>query len=127
MSTILVVEDTQDNYDLIEDALEEAHELVHATTAQDALAIIQAVNPDLILLDMGLPGMTGWELSRRLKEDRNLAAIPIVAVTAHAMTGDREKCLDAGCDDYIAKPITVCSLVSLVDRYLSVPGAPKRA
>ena len=125
MSTILVVEDTEDNFDLIQDALEEAHDLVHARTGQEGLALAKTIRPDLILLDMRLPGMNGWEVARHLKTDRGLAAIPLIAVTAHAMTGDRKKCLDAGCDDYIAKPITVRDLVSLVHRHLSASVGPR--
>ncbi len=123
MSTILVIEDSQDNFDLIEDALEDAHELVHAKTGQEGLAQAETIRPDLILLDMGLPGMDGWEVARRLKADHQLAAVPIIAVTAHAMTGDREKCFDAGCDDYLSKPIAVQDLVQLVDRHVSRSAA----
>ena len=123
MSTILVIEDSQDNFDLIEDALEDAHELVHAKTGQEGLAQAETIRPDLILLDMGLPGMDGWEVARRLKADRQLAAVPIIAVTAHAMTGDRKKCFEAGCDAYISKPIAVRDLIALVDRYVSRSAA----
>ena len=119
MSTILVVEDSQDNFDLIEDALEDAHELVHAKGGQEGLAQAEAIRPDLILLDMGLPGMDGWEIARRLKADHQLAAIPIIAVTAHAMTGDRQKCFEAGCDDYLSKPIAIRDLITVVDRHVS--------
>ncbi len=123
MSTILVIEDTQDNFDLIEDALEDAHDLIHAKTGQEGLAQATAVRPDLILLDMGLPGMNGWEVARRLRADPKLASIPLIAVTAHAMTGDREKCFGAGCDDYLSKPIAVQDLVQLIDRHVSPPAA----
>lgn len=123
MSTILVIEDTQDNFDLIEDALEDAHELVHAKTGQEGLAQAETIRPDLILLDMGLPGMDGWEVARRLKANHQLAAVPIIAVTAHAMTGDREKCFGVGCDDYLSKPIAVQDLVQLIDRHVSPPAA----
>ena len=122
MSTILVVEDTEDSFDLIQCALEEEHDLIHAKTGQEGLAKAKSVRPDLILLDMRLPGMNGWEVARHLKTDRELAVIPLIAVTAHAMAGDRQKCLDVGCDDYIAKPITVQNLVSLVHRHLSAPA-----
>ena len=123
MSTMLVIEDSQDNFDLIEDALEDAHELVHAKTGQEGLAQAETIRPDLILLDMRLPGMDGWELARRLKADHQLAAVPIIAVTAHAMTGDREKCFGAGCDEYLSKPIAVQDLVQLVDRHVSRSSA----
>jgi two-component system cell cycle response regulator DivK len=123
MSTILVIEDSQDNFDLIEDALEDAHELVHAKTGQEGLAQAETIRPDLIFLDMGLPGMDGWEVARRLKADHHLAAVPIIAVTAYAMTGDREKCFGAGCDDYLSKPIAVQDLVQLTDRHISRSAA----
>jgi len=119
MSTILVVEDTQDNFDLIEDALEDEHTLVHATTGQEGLAQARTQRPDLILLDMGLPGMDGWQVAQHLKADPETRTVPVVALTAHAMTGDREKCLKVGCDDYMAKPINVSELVEMIDRYLA--------
>lgn len=117
MSMILVIEDTQDNFDLIEDALDGAHELVHAKTGQDGLERAALIRPDLILLDMGLPGMDGWEVTRRLKADQQLVGIPVIAVTAHAMAGDREKCLGAGCDDYLSKPIAVQDLARIVEEH----------
>ena len=122
MSTILIVEDTQDNFDLIEDALEDEHKLVHATTGQDGLAQAKAHRPDLILLDMGLPGMDGWQVAQHLKADPETKTIPVVALTAHAMAGDREKCMKVGCDDYMAKPINVTELVAMIDRHLTHAG-----
>ncbi len=118
MSTILVVEDTQDNFDLIEDALGEEHNLVHATTGREGLIQAMAHRPDLILLDMGLPVMDGWEVAQRLKADPETRAIPVVALTAHAMSGDREKCMEMGCDDYMAKPININELVEMINRHL---------
>ena len=123
MSTILVIEDSQDNFDLIADALDDGHVLVHAETGLDGLAKAQALHPDLILLDMGLPEMDGWEVARRLKANSALATIPTVALTAHAMHGDRDKCLQAGCDSYVPKPVNVRDLVALVRRYVGSPGA----
>ncbi|MCH7839540.1 MAG: response regulator [Planctomycetes bacterium] len=118
MSTILVIEDSQDNFDLIEDALGDEHGLVHATTGQEGLAQARAHRPDLILLDMGLPVMDGWEVAQRLKADPETRAIPVVALTAHAMSGDREKCMEMGCDDYMAKPININELVAMIKRHL---------
>jgi CheY-like chemotaxis protein len=119
MSTILVVEDSQDNFDLIAEVLEDDHDLVHAETGPQGLARARENRPDLILLDMGLPDMDGWEVARRLKSNSSLADVPVIALTAHAMKGDRERCLDAGCDDYLEKPINLRRLVALVDRYVS--------
>ncbi len=119
MSTILIVEDTQDNFDLIEDALDNAHRLIHATTGLEGLAQTRVHNPDLVLLDMGLPGMDGWEVVQCLKSDPETRTVPVLALTAHAMTGDREKCLKVGCDDYVAKPIDIVGLVATINRYLT--------
>lgn len=119
MSSILVVEDTQDNFELVEDALEEMHQVVHATSGRDGLSQARALQPDLILLDMGMPDMDGWEVARRLKADPDLAHIPVIALTAHAMTGDRERCLEVGCDDYMAKPIDLRGLSRMVDHHLT--------
>jgi len=119
MSTILVVEDTEDNYDLIADAFEDEHDLVRAITGPEALAQAATIRPDLILLDMGLPVFDGFEVVRRLKADAELVHVPVVALTSHAMTGDREKCMEAGCDDYLSKPIDVRELRGLVEQYLA--------
>lgn len=119
MSTILIVEDTQDNFDLIEDALEGEYDLVHATAGPEGLAKAKEHIPDLILLDMGLPGMDGWEVVRQLKADPETQTVPVIALTAHAMAGDREKCLKVGCDDYLAKPFNVSTLVAMISRYLT--------
>ncbi len=119
MSTILVIEDTQDNFDLIADALEDTHNVLHANNGRDGLTEAHRLKPDLILLDMVLPEMDGWEVVRRLKADSDLASIPVIALTAQAMKDDRAECLAAGCDDYIAKPIKVRALLSLIDRHAS--------
>ncbi len=124
MSTILVIEDNQDNFDLIADALGDEHDLVHALTGPDGLGQAGRIKPGLILLDIGLPDMDGLEVVRHLKADVSLTHIPVIALTAHAMSGDREKCLDAGCDDYMSKPINVRELLSLVERCLGVEKGP---
>ncbi len=124
MSTILVIEDNQDNFDLIADALGDEHDPVHALTGPDGLRQAGRLKPGLILLDIGLPDMDGLEVVRHLKADVSLAHIPVVALTAHAMSGDREKCLQAGCDDYMSKPINVRELLSLVERGLGVERGP---
>ena len=119
MSTILVIEDTQDNFDLIEDALEAAHKVVQAPNGREGLAKASALKPDLILLDIALPDMVGYDVARTLKADPALSSIPLVAITAHAMAGDRTKCLEAGCDDYMGKPVHVQDLVATVPRHLN--------
>lgn len=117
MVRILVVEDTQDSFDLLEDALDGVHELVHARDGRRALELARMAQPELILMDMGLPGMDGWAVVRRLKSDAELADIPIIALTAHAMTGDRERCLSAGCSDYLAKPVDIQELMARVEAW----------
>ena len=123
MSTILVIEDTQDNFDLIADALEDTHNVLHADNGRAGLTEAHRLKPDLILLDMVLPEIDGWEVVRRLKADCDLASIPVIALTAQAMKDDRAECLAAGCDDYISKPIAVRDLVALVARHLSSSSA----
>lgn len=117
MQTVLVIDDTQDSFDLVADALEGAFALVHGGTGPEGLALARAHQPNLILLDMSLPGMDGWAVVRHLKADANLAHVPVIAMTAHAMNGDRERCIAAGCDDYVSKPIDVRSLAALVTRH----------
>jgi CheY-like chemotaxis protein len=118
MATILIVEDTPDNFDLMEDALAHAHDVVNARTGLEGLTRAKTCGPDLILLDMSLPGLDGWEVVRELKADPYLAGIPVLAVTAHAMRGDRERCLEAGCDGYMAKPISIRELTGQVESFL---------
>lgn len=123
MACILVVDDTQDSFDLVADTLEGTHEVVQARTGPEGLALARLLVPAVILLDMSLPELDGFSVARRLKADRRLAAVPVVALTAHAMQGDRERCLAAGCDDYMAKPINVRELAMLVEKHVSHVGA----
>jgi two-component system cell cycle response regulator DivK len=106
MPRILLVEDNELNRDMLVRRLE--HRGFQVSTAGDGpqgLALARAQMPDLILLDMNLPEMDGWEVARKLKRDACTQAIPVIALTAHAMRGDREAALDAGCEDYDTKPI----------------------
>jgi len=117
---ILVVEDNVYNRDLIQRFLEpEGFEVVVATDGPDGLARAVADKPDLVLMDMSLPVVDGWEATRRLKADPATARIPVIALTAHAMLGDREKALEAGCDDYDTKPIDIERLLSKIRALLS--------
>ncbi len=127
MSTILVVEDTQDSYDLIADALGDEHTLIHARTGPEGIDMAARVRPDLILLDMRLPELDGLSVVRHLRGTEESKETPIVAVTANAMPKDREDCLAAGCDYYLAKPLTIRELVELVDRALSESAVSGRA
>ena len=108
MSKILLIEDNEMNRDLISRYLELfEYEVTVAADGREGLAKIQTNRDsiDLILMDMNLPEMDGWELTRRLKADETTRSLPVIALTAHAMKGDREKALAAGCDDYATKPI----------------------
>ena len=105
MSTIAVVEDNADNRLLLQALLADTYRLVEYENGPDALAGFARAQPDLGLLDISLPNMDGMEILRRIRADENLKALPVVALTAHAMSGDREKFLAAGFDDYVTKPI----------------------
>jgi CheY-like chemotaxis protein len=105
MTTIAVVEDNADNRLLLQALLAERYELVEFDNGVDALAGLSASLPDLVLLDISLPGMDGNEILARIRADERLRALPVIALTAHAMAGDREKYLNEGFNDYITKPI----------------------
>jgi CheY-like chemotaxis protein len=105
MTTIAVVEDNADNRLLVQAILGGQYDLVEYENGADALAGLRASRPDLVLLDISLPGMDGNEILARLRADNALRTVPVIALTAHAMTGDREKYLAAGFDDYVTKPI----------------------
>src|SRR5215212_10170296 len=120
---ILVVEDNDMNMQLVEFLLEEGgYDIVKATSGEEALQLTRDANgaaPDLILMDIHLPGMDGLSVVRAMKEDTRTARIPILALTAHAMRGDRDRFLEAGCDGYISKPIDVKTFVESIERYIA--------
>jgi CheY-like chemotaxis protein len=119
---ILLIEDNPQNRYLASFLLERrGHEIVEANTGPQGLALAAAIHPDLILLDIQLPGMDGHAVARALKADPQLQAIPIVAVTSYAMAGDREKCIAAGAEGYIEKPINPDSFVAEVEQFLRPP------
>jgi CheY-like chemotaxis protein len=118
---ILVVEDNDMNMQLVEFLLEEGgYTIVKATSGEEALALTRDSEgaPDLILMDIHLPGMDGLSVVRAMKEDARTARIPILALTAHAMRGDRDRFLEAGCDGYLSKPIDVKTFLASIERYL---------
>lgn len=120
MARILLVEDNPLNRDMLSRRLLRAgYELLVAEDGPQGLAMIQSERPDLVLMDMSLPGIDGWECTRRVKADPQLAAIPIVALTAHAMVGDRQRCLEAGCDAYDTKPIDFKRLRDTIEGLLT--------
>lgn len=117
MAKILVIEDTENNRIIIERRLKKKDHEVHLREdAEQGMTAAAELQPDLILMDVGLPGIDGWSAAQRLKGDPATAGIPIIALTAHAMTGDREKALAAGCDDYETKPIDFPALYLKIDR-----------
>ncbi len=105
MATIAVVEDNPDNRLLVQAILEDAYDLVEYETGTEALEGFQEQVPDLVLLDISLPGMDGSEVLQRMRADSRLAGVPVIALTAHAMAGDRERYLAQGFDEYLTKPI----------------------
>ena len=106
MAKILIIEDTENNRVLLTRRLKpKGYVIVTAEDAERGLAMVPRERPDLILMDVGLPGMDGWTATRQLKTDPVTQPIPVIALTAHAMQGDRDKAADAGCDDYETKPI----------------------
>ena len=119
--TVVVVEDNPDNRLLVQALLEDRYDLVEYGNGAAALEGLKANPPDLVLLDISLPEMDGTEVLRRMKADEALARIPVVALTAHAMTGDREKYLAQGFDDYVTKPIVDDSiLLDAIERGLAL-------
>jgi CheY-like chemotaxis protein len=120
MTTIAVVEDNADNRLLLQAILDGQYELVEYENGVDALAGLAASLPDLVLLDISLPGMDGNEILARIRADESLRRLPVIALTAHAMSGDREKYLAAGFNDYITKPIVdETILLSAIERWLA--------
>lgn len=116
---ILIVDDNEDSRDLVAKVLKQfGYQIVQAVDGEEALVKVFSEKPDLILMDRSLPKMDGFEVARRLKSDESTQKIPIVALTAHAMRGDREKALAAGCEGYIPKPINVRTLAEQIRSYL---------
>ncbi len=119
MPKILLVEDNELNRDMLSRRLiRRGYDVVIARDGAEALTCAERERPDLILMDMSLPQIDGWEATRRLKANLTLSGIPVVALTAHAMSGDRERALDAGCDDFDTKPIELDRLLSKMERLL---------
>jgi len=120
MSKILLVEDNEMNRDMLSRRLtRKGFEVLIAIDGREAIDLARSELPDLILMDMSLPVIDGWEATRRLKADQTTGGIPIIALTAHAMSGDREKCQEAGCDDYDTKPIELQRLLEIMQKHLA--------
>lgn len=120
MPRILLVEDNEMNRDMLSRRLtRRGYEVLMAFDGQQGINMARAEKPDLILMDMSLPVVDGWDATRQLKADEATRPIPVVALTAHAMEGDREKALQAGCDDYDTKPIELPRLLSKIESLLA--------
>lgn len=119
MSKILLVEDNEMNRDMLSRRLQrKGHEVLIALDGIQGIELAQTQQPDLILMDMSLPVMDGWQATQQLKAAPETGGIPIIALTAHAMAGDREKCLEVGCDDYDTKPVEFSRLLAKIQALL---------
>jgi len=121
MSKVLLVEDNEMNRDMLSRRLErKGFSVVFALDGQAAVNLANSERPDLILMDMSLPVMDGWEATRQIKANAKLKAIPIIALTAHAMSGDREKALKVGCEEYDTKPVDFPRLIDKINALLGI-------
>lgn len=126
MVRLLLVEDNEMNRDMLSRRLRrKGFEVAVAVDGREGVRQAKEMLPDLILLDMSLPEIDGWEAARQIKQDVRTAHIPIIAQTAHAMSDDREKCLAAGCDDYTPKPIHLPQLLAKIEALLEGTAVPK--
>jgi CheY-like chemotaxis protein len=120
MARILYVEDNDDNVYVVQQRLGRAgHTVLVARDGAEGIAMAAAEKPDLVLMDLSMPGLDGWEATRRLKAAPETRAIPVIALSSHAMAGDREKALAAGCDDYDTKPVDIARLRGKIDALLA--------
>jgi len=117
--SILIVEDNQTNAQLLKDVLViKGYEVFIVTNGDDALASMEASKPDLVLMDVQLPGMDGYEVTRKMRENPQTKELPVIAVTAYALKGDKKKAMDAGCDGYMSKPINTRELPKMVENLI---------
>jgi len=124
VAKILIVEDNEMNRDMLSRRLiRRGFEIVMAVDGAEGIAAAKTETPDLVLMDMSLPVVDGWEATRRLKADAATAAIPVIGLTAHAMAGDRDKVIEAGCDDYDTKPVELPRLLQKIESLLARTGA----
>jgi two-component system cell cycle response regulator DivK len=120
LSKILLVEDNEMNRDMLTRRLQRrGYEVVVAVDGAQGLAMAQSETPAIVLMDISLPVLDGWEVTRRLKMAPETKSIPVIALTAHAMTGDRERCIEAGCDDFDTKPVEIARLVGKIETLLN--------
>ncbi len=122
MTKILLVEDDEMNRDMLSRRLiKRGYEVVIAVDGEQGVAMAGSESPDLILMDMSLPGIDGWTATRQVKVDATTRGIPVIALTAHAMAGDREKALEAGCDDFDTKPVELQRLLGKIEGLIQAP------
>ena len=119
MKKILVVEDVEFNRDLLAQLLEDEYEVITANDGVAGITLAEREHPDLILMDLSLPVVDGWEATRRIKANAALRGIPIIALTAHAMSGDAEKARECGCEDYLSKPLDEDLLFEKIRQFLT--------
>jgi two-component system cell cycle response regulator DivK len=123
MTKVLLVEDNEMNRDMLSRRLtRRGFDVVFAADGKQGVALARSEKPDIILMDMSLPVMDGWEATRCVKADDATRSVPVIGLTAHAMSGDREKAIEAGCDDYDTKPVEIDRLIGKIERLL---GAAK--
>ena len=123
MAKILIVEDNEMNRDMLSRRLaRRGYQIAMAVDGEEGIAAAKRENPDLILMDMSLPVVDGWEATRRLKADAGTRTIPVIGLTAHAMAGDRDKVIAAGCDDYDTKPVELPRLLQKIEALLAGAG-----
>jgi len=119
MAKILLVEDNEMNRDMLSRRLKrKGHEVIIAVDGGEGVELASRTLPDIILMDMGLPVLDGWQATRKIKANAATAHIPVIALTAHAIAGDREKCIEAGCDDYDTKPVEFPRLLAKINTLL---------
>jgi two-component system, cell cycle response regulator DivK len=120
MPRVLLVEDNEMNRDMLSRRLiRRGFEVIFAVDGQQGVDLARSERPDIILMDMSLPVIDGWEATRRVNADNATRSVPVIGLTAHAMSGDRERAIEAGCDDYDTKPVELDRLISKIERLLS--------
>ena len=120
---VLCIEDNISNMTLVSRIVEaEGHQLLRAEDGPKALDVLANNTPDIILLDINIPGIDGFEMARLIKADAAMASIPVIATTANVFVGDKERCLEAGCDDYLPKPLDIRRLREMMRQYLTSEG-----
>src|SRR6202166_4637972 len=121
MAKVLLIEDNEMNRDMLSRRLiRRGFQVVFAMDGQQGVDLAKSARPDIILMDMSLPVIDGWEATRRVKADDATKSVPVIGLTAHAMSGDREKAMEAGCDDYDTKPVELDRLIGKMERLLGI-------